>query len=320
MKRTTARLTIGLAAAAIVALPASGFAQDPPAQPPTSQQQPPPSAPAQAPQQSASEDAARAHLTAARNTLSQLTQLPAATQLQGETRAQVAQLINNFNELITTPADWKASYAKVEGNLNALLGAGAEEPARPAGTPGAVGTSGTKPSLDPAIRAKLMEMRTQLDQFEKAAGAPSAEPAAPPAAATATAPAATPPAATPPAATPPTAAPSSTTTTTTTTSRTTTPTPPAPADPPAEPPSTEPVTISPQEMIQHIEAIEVILSAHAAAQNAAQSAAGGAVTTSPTPSGSTRTTVTSGDVRLTPEQLTQVKAHLAEMRRLLQKK
>ena len=118
-----------------------------------------------------------AHLTAARNTLSQLTQLPAAVQLQGETRAQVAQLINNFNELITTQADWKASYARVEGNLNALLGTSAEEPARPRGTPGAVGTSGSKASLDPAIRAKLMELRTQLDQFEKAASAPSAEPA-----------------------------------------------------------------------------------------------------------------------------------------------
>jgi hypothetical protein len=80
------------------------------------------------------------------------------------------------------------------------------------------------------------------------------------------------------------------------------------------------VTISPQELIQHIEAIEVILSAHANAQGAAQAAAGGAVTTSPTPSGSTRTTVTSADVKLTPEQVNQLKAHLTEMRRLVQKK
>jgi hypothetical protein len=316
MKRTTAVWTIGFAAAAIVALPASGLAQDPAPQSPTAtqEQQPqqPPSTPPQASQPaSMGEDAARAHLTAARNTLSQLTQLPAASQLQGETRSQVAQLINNFNELITTPTDWKASYAKVDGNLNALLAARAEEPAKPSGTPGAVGTSGTKGALDPAIRAKLLEFRTQLDQFEKASGAPSSEPAATPA------PAAT---ATPPAATPPTTTPSATTTTTTTSSTTTTNPPATPADPPAEPPSTEPVTISPQELIQHIEAIEVILSAHANAQGAAQAAAGGAVTTSPTPSGSTRTTVTTADVKLTPEQVNQLKAHLTEMRRLVQKK
>src|SRR3990170_3236658 len=47
-------------------------------------------------------EAARSALTAARESLSQLTQLPAAAQLSGEARTQVAQLISNFNELITT--------------------------------------------------------------------------------------------------------------------------------------------------------------------------------------------------------------------------
>ena len=68
------------------------------------------------------EAARRRALTAARDSLSQLTQLPAATQLDGEARAQVAQLISNFNELITTQVQWRASYAKVAANLDALIG------------------------------------------------------------------------------------------------------------------------------------------------------------------------------------------------------
>jgi hypothetical protein len=146
---------------------------------------------AQAPQQAAtqpsqaaqpSQDEARRHLTMARDSLSQLTQLPAASQLAGETRAQVSQLITNFNELITTSTEWKASYSKVDANLTALLGAPAgDEPppaaAAPTGTPGAVGTSGAT-TLDPAIRAKLIEFRAHLKDFEKAAGGASAAAAA----------------------------------------------------------------------------------------------------------------------------------------------
>ena len=55
-------------------------------------------------------------------------------------------------------------------------------------------------------------------------------------------------------------------------------------------------------------------------QKEATAAAGGAVVSSETPSGSTRTTVTGPDVTLNGQQLEQVKAHLAEMRRLLEKK
>jgi hypothetical protein len=152
--------------------------------------------------------------------LSQLTQLPAAAQLTGEARSQVAQLISNFNELITTQVQWRASYAKVAANLNSLLGpdntdaeaaggaptaagsagtaaaANPNAPAAPnasagtagsseagaAGTSGsstagstasAVGTSGNAaPQLDPAIRAKLVELRRNLVAFEKASGGP----------------------------------------------------------------------------------------------------------------------------------------------------
>ena len=172
------------------ASPASPATQSPA----TTTQPPDPSA-----QAKANPDAAKQALTAARDSLAQMTQLPAAQALTGEPRAQVSQLISNFNELITTNAEWKASYAKVEANLNALLGSqGPDESAAPspapatappsptappssttpptAGAAGAVGTSGTTTgSLDPGIKAKLAEFRTHLKEFEKAAGGSAAK-------------------------------------------------------------------------------------------------------------------------------------------------
>jgi hypothetical protein len=127
-------------------------------------------------------EAARRALMAARDNLSQLTQLPAAAQLAGEPRTQITQLISNFNELITTQSNWRASYDKVAANLTALIGpdtgsaettAAAPAPTAPAptATPGAVGTAGTTaPELDPAIRAKLVELRRNLVEFQKASG------------------------------------------------------------------------------------------------------------------------------------------------------
>jgi len=112
--------------------------------------------------------------------LSQLTQLPAAAQLNGDARTQVAQLITNFNELIGNPPDWHVSYQKVAANLTSLLGpdnsdaeAQGGAPTNATGataTPGAVGTAGAATiELDPGIRAKLVEFRRSLNQFEKAA-------------------------------------------------------------------------------------------------------------------------------------------------------
>jgi hypothetical protein len=74
-----------------------------------------------------------------------MTQLPAASQLTGEARTQVAQLISSFNELITTQSQWRDSYAKVNASLTALLGPDptASDPANASGTAGAVGTSGS---------------------------------------------------------------------------------------------------------------------------------------------------------------------------------
>jgi hypothetical protein len=164
--------------------PATGTptTQPPTSQPPTSQ---PPTATPDNPQQQPSAqaqvdtEAVRRHLTEARETLSEMTQLPAAATLAGDTRTQVNSLIANFNELITNQTDWRASYKKVEDNLNALIGPeDAMAPGTPAtGTAGAVGTSGT-PTIDAEIRAKLIELRAKLNEFERAAGGASAAGAA----------------------------------------------------------------------------------------------------------------------------------------------
>lgn len=124
--------------------------------------------------------AARRHLTEARDSLTAMTQLPAAASLAGETRTHVTALIANFNELITNQTDWRASYTKVEDNLKALLGpenavvtgsAAATSTAATSGTAGAVGTSGTgAETIDPALRAKLVELRAKLNEFERAIG------------------------------------------------------------------------------------------------------------------------------------------------------
>lgn len=298
---THTRWTTAFAAAASLAIASSASAQTPPPATPPAQTPPPATAaqdPAATPNPSL--DAAKQYLTAARNSLSELTQLPAASQLTGEARTNVQQLISNFNELITTNSNWRAAYAKVEGTLGTLLAA--EPPPPASGTAGAVGTSGTTPAIDPAVRAKLVEFREHLNKFEAVASAtPAPAAAATPAASAATEPT-------------PTAAASTTSTSTTTTTTTS-----APAE--ARPDSAPPAEASaPSDVLLHVEAIEVILGAQATAQAAATAAAGGAVTTSPTASGSTQTTITKSDVTLSPSQLEQIKAHLADIRRAVEKK
>ena len=312
MTRSIQGRLAAIAAVAVLTVPAYGSAQTETTSPQTTTAQP--TAP--------SEDAARVHLTAARNSLSQLTQLPAATQLTGDARTQVSQLITNFNELITTKADWRTAYAKVETNLTALLGAQTtdESVARASGVAGAVGTTGTVSGIDPAIRAKLMEFRDHLDKFEAAAGgqaapAPAAGANPPAAAATGATASPAPPATAPPAATPSSAAPPTST-------------PPAAEPPAAAPPTAAPdqpaataaedeeaVPVDPGEVVRHIEAIEVILNAQAAAQ----AAVAGTVGTSATASGSTRTSVAPADVTLTRDQIEQLRTHLAELRRIIGK-
>ena len=156
-------------------------ATQPPATQPPTQSAPPatePAAPAAPAAQKVDAEAAKRHLTEARNALSQLTQLPEAGKLTGDVRTQVTQLIRNFNELITTQSNWPAAYAKVSANLTALLGP--DTGAAPAsGTEGAVGTSGGGMTLDPPVRDKLVEMRKSLAAFERASGGGAAAAATP---------------------------------------------------------------------------------------------------------------------------------------------
>ena len=176
------------------ATPASPPTTQPPTQPaePATPAQPPLASTTQAPTDPAAAqpkpdaDGAKRAMTAARDSLGEVTKLPAAQQLSGEPRTQLTQLIANFNELITTNTEWKASYAKVDANLTALIGAQTadESTTAPAAATagatgaagattsaaGAVGTSGTTTdTLDPSIKAKLAEFRAHLKEFEKAA-------------------------------------------------------------------------------------------------------------------------------------------------------
>jgi hypothetical protein len=218
-------------------------------------------------------------VTEARDILSQLTQLPAASTLAGDTRTQVNGLIANFNELITNQTDWRASYTKVEENLNALIGP--EDPASAAGaatgTAGAVGTSGAAgaATLDPAVRAKLVELRAKLTEFETAMGG-AATAAATSGSATASAPTS--------------------------------------AATPAGAAATDPQTASPAgavtsaEAMRHIAAIEAIL-------NGTSAAATGTAGTSGT---TTAPTATAGEpLTLSRAQVEQLRTHLSELRKIL---
>ena len=214
-KLAEARTALTAYAAAMSGQPAPASAEAPtaatapsptatPADPSETAAQPPAGEPAPA-QAQPDEQAARKHLTEARNTLSQMTQLPAAAQLSGDARTQISQLISNFNELITTQTEWRASYAKVNANLTALIGpdTGTPDPSSASGTAGAVGTSGTTaPSIDPAVRGKLVELRKHLSEFERVASGGAASASAAPAAGGATGTSGTTPAASTPTATP----------------------------------------------------------------------------------------------------------------------
>ena len=203
MKRLT-RWTIALGATAALTAPAAALAQQTPpstatptqsspAQPTPAEPSTTPASPSQPSAEQTDTAAVKRHLTAARDTLSQLTQLPAAAQLSGDARTNVSQLITSFNELITTNSEWRASYAKVTASLNTLIGDQRtdESPATPAtGTPGAVGTSGST-AIDPAIRAKLVEFKAHLAEFEKAASGSAPSSTSAPAPSTSPTPAAT---------------------------------------------------------------------------------------------------------------------------------
>lgn len=159
-----ARWTKTLAAAALLTLPMAASGQT--------------TVPAQTPDTKVNAAASKQHLGAARDTLNQLTSMPEAARLQGDARTQVSQIITSFNELITTQSDWRSAYGKLDASLTALLGPdGPDQPPAPSGVAGAVGTAGAvstagaaTATLDPAVRAKLVEFRSHLKEFERAAG------------------------------------------------------------------------------------------------------------------------------------------------------
>ena len=155
----------------------------------------------------------------------------------------------------------------------------------------AVATAGTARAIDPAIRAKLTEFRAQLDRFEAVAGGASPGPE------------------------PQQAPPPSTSTMIVTDKKADSPTALGPIGGDAQETS-----VVARDLLLHVEALEVILGGQAAAQKAATTAAGGEVVSYETVTGSTRTTVTGSDVTLNAAQLAQVKAHLKELRRLLERR
>jgi hypothetical protein len=253
----------------------------------TAQQPPATTTPAETQQPAGQVDtqAARRHITEARDKLSELTQLPAAAALTGEARTSVASLISNFNELITNQTDWRASYTKVENDLTALLGP--EDPTgtggtAATGTAGAVGTSGTATGtpLDPAVRAKLTELRAKLNEFKTALGG-SAVATSGSAASTAS---------------PSTTAPATSTPGTTT---------PGATDPSAPAAS----AMSSADALVHIQAIEAILNANAGAAATGTAGTTGAAGTAATDS-----------VTLDATKLQELRTHLAELRKIAEKK
>jgi hypothetical protein len=245
--------------------------------------------------------AARRHLTEARHTLSELTQLPQAAQLSGEARTQVSQLIANFNELITAQENWRATYDKVEANLEALLGPESLTAGTPTGTTGtgAAGTVGTTGAaaadLDPEVREKLVELRMKLNEFERAAGGDATQSDATDPSATA--------ATTTAAATGTSAAPMT--------------------DHHAE--TEAPSGLDQGEMMRHIEAIEAILNANdptvAPAGVAGTTGATGTAGTSavvPPPTGAA-SAMTGEAVTLSRAELEQLRLHLNQLRGLVQR-
>ena len=133
------------------------------------------------PQQSNSnQEAAHQALAAARQSLAELTKLPAAQQLQGEQRTAVANFISDFNAFATAQTDWRSKYKVADESLNRLLGEASSAapsssspstsaPSSPTDSSGAAAGTG---ALDPTIIAKLQEVRTHFTEFEQSSGDP----------------------------------------------------------------------------------------------------------------------------------------------------
>jgi hypothetical protein len=129
------------------------------------------------------QEAIRQSLTAAQTSLSEMIKLPAAATLQGDVRTAVSGFIAQFNEFATLPKDWKAKYQTASNSLDKILADAAAAPASAApaapATPAtpAPGAAPADPNAgpgtwDPEVVQKLKDVRTHLDEFEKATGDP----------------------------------------------------------------------------------------------------------------------------------------------------
>jgi hypothetical protein len=239
--------------------------------------------------------AARQHLTEARQSLADMTALPQAQQLQGEARTQVSQLISQFNQLITTEGNWKASYDQVNATLTTLLSS-APSSASSSTTSGAVGTTGSASAsgtvtIDPAIRGKLEEFRTHLQAFFAAAGGDAAGSASSTGSAS---------------------SPSSSSSSMSSTGSSSM----------SSAGSTSAPSAASDEIESHIAAIEQILNQAGAASSASSSSTGSTSSTSSATgtSGSTNPAAASGSsVTLTPQQIEQIRTHLQQLRSSIKK-
>ena len=170
--------TLGLAPAAFAQSAASTAAPPNPStavqQSSTAQQ----SATAQPQQSNSNQEAAHQALAAARQSLAELTKLPAAQQLQGEQRTAVANFISEFNAFATAQTDWRSKYKVADESLNRLLGeassaaTSAPSTSAPAGSTDSTSAAAGTGALDPTIIAKLQEVRTHFTEFEQSSGDP----------------------------------------------------------------------------------------------------------------------------------------------------
>jgi len=136
------------------------------------------SATAQPQQSNSNQEAAHQALAAARQSLAELTKLPAAQQLQGEQRTAVANFISEFNAFATAQTDWRSKYKVADESLNRLLGeassaaTSAPSTSAPAGSTDSTSAAAGTGALDPTIIAKLQEVRTHFTEFEQSSGDP----------------------------------------------------------------------------------------------------------------------------------------------------
>jgi len=174
MKRTIRTLLVASAVTAAASLTAAGMDPQSTQSTQSTQSSQSPTQPPQSSQpgaQGRDEAGARQELVQAKEALTELTKLPEASQLQGEARNGVIQIINSFNALVTADTNWYDRYQEVQQHLTRVLGSDVAGSA--ASESGSVGTSGSTPTEMPAaVRTKLVEFRQRLSAFGKAAGAP----------------------------------------------------------------------------------------------------------------------------------------------------